>query len=71
MNIKISGIGSYIPEKSISIIGSQSKNHSGELYTIDVAYKINQPINKRNKRLMDIFISILFLFTFPIFIFFV
>lgn len=60
-----------LPEKSISIIGSQSKNHAGELYTIDVAYNINNPINKRNKRLMDILIAFLFLLFSPILIFFI
>lgn len=60
-----------LPEKSISIIGSQSKNHSGQLYTIDVAYKINSSINRRNKRLMDIFMALFFLVLSPIFILFI
>jgi GT2 family glycosyltransferase len=72
----MSSLGSAIqykilPEKSISIIGSHSKNHSGELYTIDVAYNISSPINKRNKRFMDIGLSFLFILFLPIIILFI
>ncbi len=60
-----------LPEKSLSIIGSHSKNHSGELYTIDIEYKINRPINIRNKRIQNIGLSLLFLSFFIVLIFFV
>lgn len=72
----MSSLGSEIqykilPEKSVSIIGSHSKNHSGELYTIDVTYSINSNINKRNKRFMDVGLSLVFIVLFPIIIFLV
>ncbi len=60
-----------LPEKSISIIGSHSKNHSGELYTIDVAYQINSSINQRNKRFLDLGLSLSFIILLPIMLFLV
>jgi len=43
-----------LPEGSESIIGSSSKNTTGELYTIDVRYQIATPANRRNKRVFDL-----------------
>ncbi len=50
-----------VPKESISIIGSSSKNTSGELYTIDIRYKIATPMARRNKRLLDSLLAICFL----------
>lgn len=55
-----------VPEESLSIIGSSSKNSTGELYTIDIQFKINTPLQQRNKRLLDIIIALLFLVLSPI-----
>ncbi len=55
-----------LPEESLSIIGSQSKNTSGKLYTIDIEYKISNSLNKRNKRLSDILFSLFSLILFPL-----
>ncbi len=60
-----------LPEKSISIIGSHSKNESGELYTIDIEYKINNSINQRNKKIQDFILAFLFLISCPILLFFI
>ena len=49
------------PQEGAGIIGSNSKNTSGDLYTIDISFKINNDFGKRNKRLIDILLSILFL----------
>ena len=46
-----------LPEESASIIGSSNRNTSGELYTIDITYRIVEPLHKRNKRLLDIGLS--------------
>jgi len=54
-----------LPEDSLSIIGSHSKNHSGELYTIDVQFAIAQPLLRRNKRLLDMGLALFFLLLFP------
>jgi GT2 family glycosyltransferase len=53
------------PEESIAIIGSNSINASEDLFMIDVD-SISKPQNKRNKRLLDIVLSILLLITLPI-----
>lgn len=55
-----------VPEESASIIGSSSKNTSGQLYTIDIQFNIAYHLNRRNKRLLDIILAVLLLFTFPI-----
>jgi len=54
-----------VPEESLSIIGSSSKNTSGELYTIDIRFQIATSMNQRNKRMMDILLS---LFLIPFFV---
>ena len=41
---------------SLFLIGSNSSNTNGELYTIDL-YNINTPSNKRNKRTFDFVVS--------------
>ena len=56
------------PPESHSIIGSNSINAIGELYTPDVC-AINTPANKRNKRLFDLGSSALILITFFIWVF--
>ncbi len=54
-----------VPEESLSIIGSQSKNSSGELYTIDIKFEIATAVGRRNKRLFDIGLSVFLLSTLP------
>ena len=58
------------PPESLSIIGSNSINTSGELYVLAVN-SISKNSNKRSKRLLDIFFSVLFLFLYPVGIIFV
>ena len=60
-----------VPEGSSSIIGSSSKNTKGQLYTIEVTYDIDEPMNRRNKRVFDVLMSLLSLITLPIGIFIV
>ncbi len=60
-----------VPEDSLSIIGSNSKNTAGELYAIDVNLKISQPASRRNKRFFDLILALFLLFTLPFSIFFV
>lgn len=57
-----------VPKESMSIIGSSSKNSAGELYTIDIQFNIARPMNRRNKRLLDVFTSLIFLVLSPILI---
>lgn len=50
-----------LPVESDSIIGSSSKDISGELFTVDMQYKITRPENRRAKRLFDISSSVILL----------
>lgn len=54
---------------SNSIVGSDSKNTSGDFIANSKKYRIGMPLQQRNKRLLDITVSILFILTAPIKIF--
>jgi hypothetical protein len=56
------------PEDSLSIIGSNSINTSGDLYIININ-AIDKIYNKRNKRFLDIITSLLLFGIFPVGIF--
>lgn len=53
-------------DDSLRIIGSKNKNQQGELYSLDVLYKLSDPQNKRYKRLTDIVLSILLVVLIPL-----
>ena len=53
------------PEDSLSIIGSNSINTSGDLYTVDIN-SITSPRNMRNKRFLDIIAAASLLILLPI-----
>ena len=50
---------------SISVVGSNSVNTAGELYQVQLNL-INSEENKRNKRMLDVLVSLLILLLFPI-----
>jgi O-antigen biosynthesis protein len=58
------------PPESLSIIGSNSINTSGDLYVIDIN-AITKMANRRNKRFFDIAVSFILLILYPIDLFFV
>jgi O-antigen biosynthesis protein len=58
------------PPESMSIIGSNSINDTGELYVLAIN-SISKISNRRSKRLFDVLISISFLFLYPVGIFLV
>ncbi|MCX6243140.1 MAG: glycosyltransferase [Bacteroidetes bacterium] len=58
------------PPESLSIIGSNSINTSGDLYVIDIN-AITKMANRRNKRLLDILISFSLLVLYPVALFLV
>ena len=60
-----------IPDQSLSIIGSNSKNTAGDIYTVDIKLKISLPEQRRAKRFTDLFIALVCLITSPILLFFV
>jgi GT2 family glycosyltransferase len=53
-------------QKSRSIVGSDSKNTSGEAVSNENVYKIADPYNRRIKRLIDLTVSFLFIISFPV-----
>lgn len=54
-----------VPEDSLSVIGSNSKDLPGELYTIDINLAIDSPFSRRNKRLFDLMASMLLFLSLP------
>lgn len=55
-----------VPKETMSIIGSNSKNTPGELYTVDIRYKITDAVQRRSKRLVDIMTALILGFLFPL-----
>lgn len=55
-----------VPDDSNYIIGSNSKESLGELYTFEVDLAISKPESLRSKRLLDILVSSFLLCTLPI-----
>ena len=58
------------PEDSLSIIGSNSINTKGELYTVDIN-TVDKPANRRSKRLFDGLTALLFFLFYPVLAWFV
>lgn len=58
------------PEDSLSIIGSNSINTAGDLYTINLN-TITNTDNRRNKRLLDLAVSLFSLILYPVLLFLV
>ena len=54
-----------------SIVGSNSKDSSGEVVSKENGFKLSDPYNRRIKRLIDVSISIFSLITFPVHLLFV
>lgn len=59
-----------VPENSHFVIGSHSKNQSGELYSDEVRLKLMMEDNLRKKRLADVLFAILILLSFPLLVWF-
>ena len=49
-----------VPEDSMSIIGSHSKNNAGTLYTVDLQFQVESAEGKRQKRTTDLFLALIF-----------
>lgn len=54
-----------------SIVGSNSKDSSGEVVSKENGFKLSDPYNQRIKRLLDVSIAIFSLITFPVHLLFV
>ncbi|MFN8237811.1 MAG: glycosyltransferase [Chitinophagales bacterium] len=68
---KMGGKVEYKIASGQSIIGSNSRDTAGDLYTFDIGYNLNKPLYKRMKRLFDIFAATAGILTYPIFMFFI
>lgn len=55
-----------LPESSSSIIGSHRSDRRGELYTIDVNLRIDEPTQRRSKWLFNKFVALLLFLTWPL-----
>jgi GT2 family glycosyltransferase len=60
-----------VPEAGLGIIGSNSKDSAGDLYAIDVNFSIDTSMMRRNKRVLDVAISLVLLMTLPVSMFLV
>jgi O-antigen biosynthesis protein len=60
-----------VPEESLFIIGSNSKNAPGDFYTLEINLSLNTPIQLKKKRIFDILVSILLIPFSPILLLFV
>jgi GT2 family glycosyltransferase len=70
--VKATGVDfKIVPDDSNYIIGSNSKETIGELYTFDLELAIAKPENMRSKRLLDLLVSSALLTTLPIHFLFV
>jgi hypothetical protein len=70
-SLKMPGVEYKIaPPESLSLIGSNSINTAGDLYTMEIN-SIGKFTNRRNKRFFDFSFSLLLLLAFPVLIFIV
>lgn len=72
----MSGLGSEVSIKiggddTLNIIGSNSRNYAGEFYSIEISYKLNNLMNRRFKRMVDIITSVILALIFPVLLFIV
>ncbi len=56
------------PPESLSVIGSNSIDTSGDLYVIDIN-SVTKPVNRRNKRLVDLVAAFFLLIASPVLVF--
>ncbi len=71
----IKNLGSSIEYKIINpgsnvIIGSNSKNTAGDIYADETSYALGNPLTLRKKRMLDISIALLFVWSFPLLLIF-
>ncbi len=55
-----------VPEESVFIIGSNSKDEPGDFYTFEINLALNTPAHLLKKRVLDILVSILLFVLMPI-----
>ncbi|MFL5728628.1 MAG: glycosyltransferase [Cytophagaceae bacterium] len=55
-----------VPDESNYVIGSNSKESQGDFYTINIGLNLLQKENLRNKRILDLLLSTIFLLSSPL-----
>ncbi len=60
-----------VPEESLFIIGSNSKNAPGDFYTLEINLSLNTPVQLKKKRIFDILISIALIPVSPVLLIFI
>jgi GT2 family glycosyltransferase len=55
-----------VPEESVFIIGSNSKDEPGDFYTLEINLALNTPKQLRKKRVFDVVMAVLFIPLVPI-----
>lgn len=60
-----------VPDESYFIIGSDSRNSTGELYSEEIKFALQNPYNRRKKRLLDLLAAIALIVFSPVLILFV
>jgi GT2 family glycosyltransferase len=60
-----------VPEESLYIIGSNSKDKQGDFYTIEINFSLSKPYELAKKRALDIVISLMLLPLAPVLMLFV
>lgn len=53
-------------DESLGIIGSQSKNSGGEIYTLNIKFNVQEPSKKRMKRTLDFLLGFLIIIFSPL-----
>lgn len=57
------------PKDGIEIIGSHSKNTLADLFTMNLDFRIQQPVYRRQKRIFDFMVAFIFLLLSPLLVF--
>lgn len=55
-----------VPEESVFIIGSNSKNAQGDFYSLELNLKLSTPLQLRKKRVFDVLMALLLLVLSPL-----
>lgn len=60
-----------VPEESLFIIGSNSKNAPGDFYTLEINLSLSTPLQLKKKRVFDVLVSILLIPVSPVLLIFI
>jgi len=55
-----------VPEESVFIIGSNSKDEPGDFYTLEIHLALNKPLQLKKKRILDVTVALTCLLAMPL-----